>query len=66
MPNDELHTLRAIVFIDAQAVHGMYLFGQGLVVSEQYRFYEFTLRIASMIFPFLTRRNFRCFSPTTR
>src|SRR5450756_1932942 len=35
--NDQLQALRAIVFIDAQTVHGMYLFGQHLVVSEQYR-----------------------------
>src|SRR3989338_9622708 len=31
MPDDELQTLRAIVFIDAQAVHGMDLSGQRLV-----------------------------------
>src|SRR5450759_655447 len=35
--NDQLQALRAIVFIDTQTVHGMYLFGQHLVVSEQYR-----------------------------
>jgi hypothetical protein len=40
--NDKLQTLRAIVFIDAQAVHGKYLFGQWFVVSEQYRLNEFT------------------------
>ena len=36
MSDNKLHTLRAIVFIDAQTVHGMYLSGQHLVVSEQY------------------------------
>src|SRR5574340_190363 len=35
--NDELQTLRAIVFIDAQAVHGLYLLGQRFVVPEQHR-----------------------------
>ena len=43
MPNNELQALIAIVFIDAQAVHGMYLFGQGFIVPEQYRFNEFAL-----------------------
>src|SRR3990167_9026675 len=41
--NDELQTLRAIVFIDAQAVHGMYLFGQRLTLSEQYGLNKFSL-----------------------
>ena len=43
MPNNKLQTLRTIVFIDAQAIHGMYLFGQGFIVPEQYGFDEFTL-----------------------
>src|SRR5574340_499815 len=34
--NDELQTLRTIVFIDVQAVHGMDSFGQRFVVPEQY------------------------------
>src|SRR5450759_2119217 len=42
MTNNELQALRAIVFIDAQTVHGMYLFGQHLVVSEQYRLDDFS------------------------
>src|SRR5574340_286458 len=35
--DDELQTLRAIVFIDAQAVHGMDLLWQRFVVPEQDR-----------------------------
>ena len=45
MPNDELQTLLAIVFIDAQAVHGVYLFGERFVVPEQDGLDNFPLRI---------------------
>ena len=44
MPDDKLQTLRPIVFIGAQAVHGMDVFGQWFVVSEQYCLDQFTLR----------------------
>src|SRR5574340_1209463 len=43
--DDLLQALRAIVFIDAQAVYGMDLFGQRLVVPEQYRLDGFSFLI---------------------
>ena len=45
MTNDELQTLRTVVFIDAQAVHGMNAFGQWFVVPEQYCFDYFSLYV---------------------
>ncbi len=35
MPNDELQTLRPVVFIDIQAIYGVYFAGYGLIMPKQ-------------------------------